>query len=413
MMVDMFSTIGPVLLAFMSLHVLPMSNTQTGFAVGAFQLVGALSQPFFGAWADRNGGRLVGALGVLWIVAFVALAMVVATVTGSFALMMIPYIIAALGSAALHPVGTMYAGMCEPNRVGRNLSIFFLMGQLGSAIGPIIVGAILDGFASNNAVFTSALGAGLNGRLIEHGNVLPAMIVGLAAIPATLFMFMYLPSAAAFGGRERQAARERRAVNVKALLVLAGMVALRSLANPGIVAFVPRLFQLKGWTAAEYGAITSLFWLASGFAGVWFGTLGDRYGARAVIGITLLIGAPMIFFFSMADGVMALVLALLAGAFTGGSHSLIVATTQRLMPTGKGFASGMSLGFIFGMGALATVIIGALADRVGLVSAFQIAAGVTVLASLLAWALPDERRTAPAIVVAAAGTAVPAPASGD
>jgi FSR family fosmidomycin resistance protein-like MFS transporter len=393
-MVDMFSTIGPVLLAFMSLHTLPMSNTQIGFAVSAFQLTGALSQPFFGVWADRNGGRVVGALGVAWIVGFIVLAMFVATTTGSYALMLIPFVIAALGSGALHPVGTMHAGMCEANRVGRNLSIFFLMGQLGSAVGPILVGAILDGFATNNAAFTAGLGAGLDGRLLERGTVLPAMIVGVAAIPIVLFMLMHLPTPSAFAGRERKGSGERRQVAVKALLILAGMVALRSLSNPGIVAFVPRLFQMKGWTAAEYGAITSVFWLASGLAGVWFGSLGDRYGARVVIAVTLLLGAPMILIFSVADGVLALIVAILAGALTGGSHSLIVATTQKLMPTGKGFASGLSLGFIFGMGAVATLLIGALADTVGLVAAFQITAGVTVGASLLAWLLPDERRIA-------------------
>jgi FSR family fosmidomycin resistance protein-like MFS transporter len=391
-MVDLFSTIGPVLLAFMAVHVLPMTNTQIGFAVSVFSLMGALSQPFFGAWADRTGGRWLGAGGVAWLVAFVALAMLVATTTGSYTLMLIPYVIAALGSGALHPVGTMHAAAADSQRVGRNLSIFFLMGQLGSSIGPVVIGAILDRFASNNAAFTAGFGAQWQGRLLESGTVLPAMAVGLVALPIVVWMLFSLPTAAAFARHERGAAPSRRDLAVKALLLLAAMVALRSLANPGMVAFIPRLFQVKGWTAAEYGAITSLYWLASGLAGVWFGSLADRFGARNVIALTLLIGAPMVFFLSIADGGIALVLALLAGALTGGSHSLIVATTQRLMPTGKGLASGAALGFIFGMGAVATLVIGALADAFGLVAAFQIVAAVTVGASALAWFLPDERR---------------------
>jgi FSR family fosmidomycin resistance protein-like MFS transporter len=389
-MVDMFATIGPVLLAFMSVHVLPMTNTQIGFAVSAFQLCGALSQPFFGMWADRTGGRWLGAAAVAWEVALVVLAMIVATVTGSYALMLIPFILASLGSGALHPIGTMHAAAADPARVGRNLSIFFLMGQLGSSIGPIVIGALLDRFASNNAAFTAALGAHFAGRLMETGTVLPAMAVGIIALPAAVWMALALPNAAAFGGRERRAAAERRAVLVKPLLILAAMVALRSLASPGIVAFLPRLFQFKGWTAAEYGAITSFYWLASGLAGVWFGTLADRFGARGVIAVTLLLGAPTIFMLSVTDGVIAFAAALLAGGLTGGSHSLIVATTQRLMPTGKGFASGMSLGFIFGAGALATLALGALADRIGLIGAFQIAAAFTVGAGLLAWLLPGD-----------------------
>ncbi|PJF27032.1 MAG: hypothetical protein CUN53_05555, partial [Phototrophicales bacterium] len=228
-MVDMFATIGPVLLAFMSLHVLPMTNTEIGFAVSAFQLGGALSQPFFGAWADRTGGRWIGAIGVAWEVSLVVLAMIVATVTGSYILMLIPFVLASLGSGALHPVGTMHAAAADPMRVGRNLSIFFLMGQIGSSIGPVLIGAILDGFASNNAAFTAALGVNFAGRLMETGTVLPAMAVGIIALPAALWMALALPNSAAFGGRERRATAERRAILIKPLLILAAMVALRSL----------------------------------------------------------------------------------------------------------------------------------------------------------------------------------------
>ena len=38
--IDMFNGMGPVLLAFLSAHMLPLSNTQIGFAVSAYALVG-------------------------------------------------------------------------------------------------------------------------------------------------------------------------------------------------------------------------------------------------------------------------------------------------------------------------------------------------------------------------------------
>jgi MFS transporter, FSR family, fosmidomycin resistance protein len=110
-----------------------------------------------------------------------------------------------------------------------------------------------------------------------------------------------------------------------------------------------------------------------------------------VIAVSLLLGAPMLFFLPLVDGAIALVLAIAAGALTGGSHSVIVAMTQRLMPARKGLAGGVTLGFIFGTGALGTLVIGGLSDSVGLLTAFQIVAGVTIVTSLLAWRLPADR----------------------
>jgi FSR family fosmidomycin resistance protein-like MFS transporter len=174
-------------------------------------------------------------------------------------------------------------------------------------------------------------------------------------------------------------------------LLLAVVILLRGLINPGLVAFLPRLFQLRGWDAAEYGLVTSMYWLGGGIMGIFFGQLADRFGSRLLIMTSLLLAAPAVFGLTISDGVFSFALALAVGAFSGGSHSLIVAMTQKLMPAGKGLASGAALGFIFGTGAIGVLIIGALADHFGLDAAFQIVAVVGVATGLLALMLPADR----------------------
>jgi len=100
-----------------------------------------------------------------------------------------------------------------------------------------------------------------------------------------------------------------------------------------------------------------------------------------------------IFLLPHTDGQIAFLLSLAAGALTGASHSLIVAIAQRIIPAGKGFASGASLGFIFGTGAIGTLIIGALSDRLTLGVAFQVVGVVTFITGLLAITLPSESKT--------------------
>lgn len=395
--IDLFNSIGPVLLAFLSGHILQMTNTQIGFAVSAYQLAGALSQPLFGYLADRSGGRWIGAGGVTWTVSMLMLSLMLST-TGEYVLMLIPFVAAALGSGAFHPVGAMHASEADKTRVASNLSVFFLMGQSGSAVGPVLVGILLDSAATHNAIFTSALGPAFSGVLAERGAVSPVLALSLLALPAVLLMLFRMPNkhhyshaSSARAAAATSAGETAAPLLIKPLLLLALVVLLRSLANPGLTAFVPRLLQLKGWSAAEYGLITSAFWLSSGIAGVIFGQLADRYSSRMVIAVTLFLSAPALFLLPTAEGAFVLVLALLTGAFTGGSHSLIVVMSQRLMPARKGFASGAILGFIFGTGAVGTLVIGTLSDQIGLLTAFQIVAGVMLLTGALALLLPRDK----------------------
>jgi FSR family fosmidomycin resistance protein-like MFS transporter len=374
---------------------MPLTNTQIGFAISAYQLVGALSQPFFGYQADKTGGRLLGAGGLAWTVSLLMLSVLMAT-TGQYLLMVIPYVLAAFGSGAFHPVGSLHAADADHTRATRNLSIFFFMGQAGNGIGPALIGFLLDRAATNNSLFVERLGPAFSGILLEHGSVSPVLAMSLFAIPGILMMALWMPGMRAYAQQRHAPQTTSKQKNgsfaSRALLMLVLVVTLRSLANPGSIAFLPRLFALKGWSSSEYGLITSAFWLAGGVAGILAGQVAERYGSRNVISLTLVLSAVPLFLLSAVDGLIAFVLALAAGAFTGASHSLIVVMAQGLMPARKGFASGATLGFIFGTGAIGTLVIGALSDRLTLPVAFQVIGIVTLITGFLALGLPSEHR---------------------
>ncbi len=391
MTVDTFNGMNSVLMAFLSVHILPMTNTQIGAAISAYSLTAAISQPFFGLWADRSGGRLLGAGGVAWTVSFLMLAVIFAS-TGQYWLMLIPFVLAALGSGAFHPVGTMHAGGLGKVSSASRLSWFFLAGQTGLAIGPTLTGVLLDSAATHNGAFTTGIPA-FSHVLVEHGTVTPLLGIALFAIPGVLLMALTLPSRAAYHAAHKVDSQtsSNAALPVMALALLAFTVTLRSLSNPGAVAFIPRLFQEKGWSAAEYGLVTSAYWIASGVTGIIFGWLADRLSSRVVTGWSLIAAAPAIFLLPLTDGATAFTMALLAGGLTGGSHSLLVAMSQRLMPKSRGFASGATLGFIFGTGAIGTLVIGALSDQMGLTMAFQVVAVVTVASGVMSFALRDRK----------------------
>jgi FSR family fosmidomycin resistance protein-like MFS transporter len=105
----------------------------------------------------------------------------------------------------------------------------------------------------------------------------------------------------------------------------------------------------------------------------------------------LLLGSIPLYFLPLSDGWLAFLLAIISGGLLGASHSIIVVIAQALLPGRKAFASGVTLGYMFGVGAVAVWGIGALADIWGLTPVIQMGAVIGIMAALLALLLPSTR----------------------
>src|SRR5262245_54568138 len=235
---DTFMSMRSVLLTFMSAHVLPMSNFQIGQAISLGEFVGAFSQPFFGWLADRSGGRWIGVGGVIWLVGMLLLALLIASAGGGYALMVVPFALAGLGSGAFHPVGVLHAVQGDAKRSASSMAYFFLFGQLGLALGPALAGFLLQQTVTHREVFTTALGP--IQHIFKSGSVSPIFSLGLVAIPSVLFMAFTIPNMRVYIEAHRQEKPKtadtltpRIAIPWKPLLILSVMILLRSLAANG------------------------------------------------------------------------------------------------------------------------------------------------------------------------------------
>jgi FSR family fosmidomycin resistance protein-like MFS transporter len=68
-----------------------------------------------------------------------------------------------------------------------------------------------------------------------------------------------------------------------------------------------------------------------------------------------------------------------------------VVIAQALLPGRPAFASGVTLGYLFGTGAVAAWVVGLLADVWGLTLVIQAGAAIGVLTAILAFLLPSTR----------------------
>ena len=112
------------------------------------------------------------------------------------------------------------------------------------------------------------------------------------------------------------------------------------------------------------------------------GYLADRWGRLRVVAATLLPVPPLLLAFVSlpAQGVFAIAALWAAGAFVTASFSITVVLAQELWYERRALASGVIVGFAFGVGGLFVPLVGVVADRWGLAQAFHVIAALPLVA---------------------------------
>lgn len=361
-MVDVFNSARPVLLTYLGL-----TETQIAWISTIYIWASALTQPFFGWLSDRAGPRWLAAGGVLWMTVFFSGAVYFPGAGGLICL-----IIAALGSSSFHPVGTAQATLQGRNHLaGRETtaaSLFFMAGQMGHFIGPIITGLILARLGLPWLLILSIVSIPIGFSLayqLRHNHPHPKPTNGDNTI--------------------------RLQASVGFILLLAIVATLQSWSQSNMIAFVPKYLKDMGLSAVTYGNIAGLFMGGSALGNVIGGHLGDKYTKRKVAATALLLAALPIYIMSQIGWSPWLyILIPLAGASTGSVHSIMVVLAQRMISGGMALASGLILGFIFSAGALGLLFTGPLAENYGFPTVLVLTTGLVLVASPLALMLKEK-----------------------
>jgi FSR family fosmidomycin resistance protein-like MFS transporter len=139
-----------------------LTIAQIGFGAMLYQIMAAMSQPLFGGLTDKLRGRWVGPLGVLWTALFFAAAAFMPGYPAFITCLML----GGLGSGAFHAAGMVHAAMSGGSKPTTSTSVFFLGGQTGLSLGPILAGFLVAPF-------------GLMGMPIMASLALPAVVLML------------------------------------------------------------------------------------------------------------------------------------------------------------------------------------------------------------------------------------------
>jgi FSR family fosmidomycin resistance protein-like MFS transporter len=354
----------PALLPFLR-DKFSLSYTAVGAVILASQASSSLIQPLFGLWSDRRGAMWLLPAGV----AVAGVGIAVAADAPSYWLVLLLVLISGLGSAAYHPEGSKFAGFVSGRKRASGMSWFSIGGNLGFGVGPLATTAVVAAF-------------GLRGGLIL---AIPGLVVALALITAASYLRGFAPAS----GTARVVHGQDDMFAMKLLL---SVIALRSVAWFGLITFVPLWEVSLGHSKSHGNHLLALMLFAGGVGTLALGPLADRFGARTVLLASVLATGPLVLAFVLVGGVPGMIALALTGTCVVGTFGVTMVMGQEYMPRHVGTASGLVIGLSVGLGGVAAVALGRLADMSSLRTALFVAAGAPLLASVLAFMLPPARR---------------------
>lgn len=365
--VDMLNGQRAVLFTYLS-GPLGLTNADLGLLGTLYVLISSSLQLPFGYLADKIGPRWLITGGVLWIGGFYSIGVLTPGTTG-----LVFMILAGFGSAAVHPAGTMQATLIGREKyAGRETiaaAFFFLFGQIGLFLGPLLSGVILETYDQL-------------GLLMLMAFCLPIGLYAAWALRNT----RPSPKVEAPEKSSDSGGAKRGAL---VLLAFGLLAAFQAWAQSNISTFLPKYLSDLGQDPSQYGFLAALFMGGSAIGNVIGGNLADSYGKRRVAATALVLGSiPLALIALIGWSPLLYILIPLTGALTGPVHSIVVVLAQRIIPGGMAWASGLILAFIFGSGAVGVFISGYMADWWGFPTMFLFTTGLILVAAVLSRSLP-------------------------
>ncbi|BAV07771.1 MFS transporter, FSR family, fosmidomycin resistance protein [Filimonas lacunae] len=347
-----------------------LNFTQIGLITFTFQLTASLLQPFVGIYTDKHPKPYSLAIGM----AFTLAGLLCLSQAGSFTAILLSVSLIGTGSSIFHPESSRVAHLASGGKKGLAQSIFQLGGNAGSAIGPLLAALIV----------------------IPHGQT----YISWFAVSAVLGMIILWR----IGVWYKAHLQEKVNKAASTVVLNPNLTKNRVIASLGIllVLIFSKYFYMASMTSyftfylidkfhltVQQSQMYLFVFLASVAAGTLLGgPLGDRFGRKYIIWISILGAAPFTLLLPYANLFWTGALSVIIGIIISSAFSAILVYATELVPGKVGMIAGLFFGFAFGMGGLGSALLGRLADHTNMFYVFKICAFLPLIGIITGF-LPD------------------------
>jgi MFS transporter, FSR family, fosmidomycin resistance protein len=348
-----------------------LNFAQIGMITLAFQFTASLLQPVVGHVTDRKAQPFSLAVGM----GSTFLGLLLLSVAGAYPTILMAAAMVGLGSAVFHPESARIARLASGGRYGFAQSVFQLGGSFGTSMGPVLAALIVVPFGQPSIAWFSS---------IAFVAIIILWRIGLWYRPQIAAKKAAPTAAHADAPSSRRVAL---ALAVLVALLFSKQLYVSSLSSYYIFYLIDK-FHVSTQTAQLYLFI----FLAANAVGAFLGgPLGDRFGRKIVIWISVLGALPFTLALPHVGLHLGAVLTICTGLVLSSTTSSIIVFAQELVPHRFGMISGVFFGVAFGIGGLGAAALGRLADYTSIAFVYQVCAFLPAI-GLLAAFLPNIKQ---------------------
>ena len=393
---DMFQAVIPAIYPMIK-ESLGLSFMQIGAITLTNQITSSLLQPMVGYFSDKHPrpyGLVVG-------MCFTLTGLLLLSMADSFPLVLLSVAFVGVGSSVLHPESSKVARLASGGAkgcasreqsqacldsaqaqpalasIGKGMaqSIFQIGGNVGRAIGPVAVALIV----------------------IPHGqgSIRWFALLAVVAIWVLARIGRWYKKQIDLYGRSKSkfdienVSHLSRHQIIVALLVLLVLMFSKDFYTANIQSYLTFYMIDKfglSVTASQYVLFAFLVSTAVGL--LIGGEVGDRYGRKYVIWVSILGSSPFALLLPYCNLTWTIILVILVGMVMSSAMSAILVYGTELLPGNVGMISGAFFGLSFGLGGIGSAIFGWLADLSSIQYVFQLTAFLPLL-GIVTYFLPN------------------------
>lgn len=343
---------------------LSMSLTQAGFLSTVMQIP-ALLNPYIGVMADRISVRYF----VILAPALTAIPMSLIGMAPSYGVLLILLFITGVSVSVFHVPAPVMIADFSAARKGRGMSFFMTGGELARSVGPLVAVAAVSVFGLEDFY--------------------PVMIFGLVSTVWLYFKFRTAPVKQVSSKRPSSILETWRDLSY-VLLPLTAIMVTRGFMHATMAAFLPTYIKMETGNLWLAGMALTLFEVA-GVAGVLAaGSISDWFGRRNTLLISLL-GAPLcLFVFTLSGGGLRVAALIFTGFMLLSTTPVMLALVQENARQAPAAANGLFMMISFIARSAVVVVVGFIADRIGLKNTYLICAAIGLIGIPFVLMLPKK-----------------------